>query len=253
MRREALQPDASGDASPALPEGDGMQAIRQEDLLRRRDRTHAIVEGALLGDIAIVFLLMRVYLPLPVVRTLIRTIATVPFVMLTQRRGVKIAVLAAIASFVLFSALVGPIFALTAIDIAVAGILIGIGRRSGMGVGLNTLWTGVVYAVLDLILPTIAGLIIFRYPVKDLIKSARHAVGLLFNALVFVLDSLRVPASVVHDVKGWETTAENQWLLVWLGLIILYGMLNMYLVALVSAIVLNQIPEQTLSRQQVVR
>src|SRR5207248_9085073 len=148
--------------------------MNEEMLLQRRDRTHAIVEGALLGDIAIVFLLMRAYLPVPIVRQLMWTVATVPFVMLTQRRGVKITVLAGVASYLLFSALVGPILALSAINIAVAGILIGIGRRMGLGAGTNTLATGPVFSILDLVIPTILSVIIFRYPVKQLVDTARH-------------------------------------------------------------------------------
>ncbi|HLJ65723.1 MAG TPA: hypothetical protein VKX16_00005, partial [Chloroflexota bacterium] len=62
--------------------------MTDETQIRRRSRTHAIVEGALLGDVMLVFLLMRVYLPVPVVRTLLRSVAAVPLVMLTQRRGV---------------------------------------------------------------------------------------------------------------------------------------------------------------------
>ncbi|HEX8918083.1 MAG TPA: hypothetical protein VF898_06250, partial [Chloroflexota bacterium] len=156
-------------------------AVDQKSLLKRRGRTHAIVEGALLGDIAIVFLLMRVYLPLPVVRTLIRTVATIPFVMLVQRRGAKLTILAAIASYILFSALVGPLLALTALDIAVAGLLAGIGRHAGLNVGWNTLLTGPVYAILDLVIPTILSIYILRFPIKQLVQSARHFVELLFR------------------------------------------------------------------------
>lgn len=221
-----------------------------EQLLRRRDRTHAIVEGALLGDIAIVFLLMRVYLPVPVVRTLIRAVAAVPFVMLTQRRGVKLAILAALASYILFSALVGPILGLTAIDVAVSGILIGIGRRLGLGAAFNTLWTGVAYAVLDLILPTIATVFIFRYPVKDLIKTAQHSLRLLFDLVIWVLGQAHAPSSTIHQFQIWENTAAAHWQLVWIGIMILYGMLNQYLIVLVSEMVLHQIPEQTLSTQR---
>lgn len=224
--------------------------MNQEFLLRRRHRTHAIVEGALLGDIAIVFLLIRVYLPVLVVRTLIRTLATVPFVMLTQRRGLKMTILAAIASYVLFSALVGPILALTAIDVAVAGILIGMGRKAGLGVGLNTLWTGPVWAILDLVLPTIAGVIIFRVPVKDLIKSAQNFVHLFINALTWILERLRAPHALIHAIHGWAPVLSDHWQLSWLGLMVIYGLLNMYLSALVSEMVLHQIPEQTLSRQK---
>ena len=222
----------------------------QQTLLARRDRTHAIVEGALLGDIAIVFLLMRAYLPVPIVRQLMWTVATVPFVMLTQRRGVKISMLAAVASYLLFSALVGPILALSAIHIAVAGILIGIGRRVGLGAGVNTLASGPVFSILDLVIPTILGVIIFRYPVKQLVDTARHFVRLLFDALVAVLQKLPAPTSVVHEVRGWEGPAVEHWQIIWLIVMILYGTLTIYLVALVSYMVLNQIPEQTLARQK---
>jgi uncharacterized protein YybS (DUF2232 family) len=223
--------------------------VNSESLLRQRDRTRAIVEGALLGDIAIVFLLMRVYLPVPAVRTLIRTVATVPFVMLAQRRGVKITILAALASYILFSALVGPLLALTAIDIAVAGILVGIGRNLGLPPGINTLWTGVVYSILDLVLPTIASVFIFRYPVSQLIQSARNFVKLVFRGLIGILERLGAPNSFLHDVRGWEAWAVAHWQVMWLGVTVLFGLLMMYLVVLVSEMVLRQIPEETLARR----
>jgi hypothetical protein len=219
-------------------------------LLRRRDRTHAIVEGALLGDIAIVFLLMRVYLPVPVVRTLLRTLAAVPFVMLVQRRGIKLTILASIASYILFSALVGPILALTAIDIAVSGVLVGIGRQRGIGVGLNTLWTGVAYAVLDLIIPTIASVFIFQYPISKLVQTARHFVRLIFKGLIYILQGIGAPHAVLTEVRGWENPAVAHWQIIWVAVMILVGILNMYLVALVSEMVLKQVPEGTLARQE---
>lgn len=220
--------------------------MNEEALLRRRDRTHAIVEGALMGDIAIVFLLMRVYMPILVVRTLIRAIACVPFVMLTQRRGLRIAILAAIASYILFSALVGPILALAAIDVAVAGILIGAGRRLGINAPLNTVWTGPVYAILDLVIPTIASVIIFRYPVKDLIDSARHFVRLVFRFLIWTLQHMNAPASTLREVRGWEGPVVVHWQWAWLGTMVLYGYLTVYLAVLVSELVLRQIPSETL-------
>ena len=224
--------------------------MNEQALLRRRDRTHAIVEGALLGDIAIVFLLMRVYLPVLVVRTLIRAVASVPFVMLTQRRGVKMTILAAIASYILFSALVGPILALSAIDVAVAGILIGVGRNVGIGAALNTLWTGPVYAVLDLIIPAIASVIIFRYPVKDLVTSARNFVKLVFRFLTWVLQHSGAPPSAIHSVRGWEAPAVAHWQYAWLATSVVYGLLTMYLAVLVTEMVLRQLPNQTLERQR---
>jgi hypothetical protein len=224
--------------------------MNQETLARRRDRTHAIVEGALLGDIAIVFLLMRVFLPLPGVRTILRTFAAVPLVMLTQRRGVKLTILAAIASYILFSALVGPILAIAAIDVAVSGILLGIGRKFGWNPILNTLWTGVAYAFLDLVVPTIATVIIFRYPVKTLVAAARHFVRLIFNVLIWLMKSINLPHSAITTVNSWEGPAVNHWQYIWVATMIVYGLLTMYLVVLVVEIVLRQLPPNTLARQR---
>lgn len=222
----------------------------EEALLARRQHTHSIVEGALLGDIAIVFLLMRVYLPVPVVRNLLRAIASVPFVMLMQRRGLKITILAAIASYTLFSALVGPILALPAIDVAVAGILIGLGRSAGVGIVLNTLWTGVAYAILDVILPTIATVFIFRYPVKDLITAAKNFFHSVFNLLIYIVKSLGAPHSTLSQLRGWQVWTVGHWQVAWIILMFLYGIITMYLVVLVSEMVLRQVPNWSLARQK---
>jgi hypothetical protein len=218
---------------------------------RRRTRTHAIVEGALLGDIAIVFLLMRVYLPLPVVRTLLHTIASVPFVLLLHRRGLRVSILAAIASYVLFSALVGPLLGLSAVDIAVAGILVGVGRRAGLPSVITTLWATFSYAVLDLILPTIASVYIFRYPVHDLIQAGRRFIKLIFNLVINILSGLGAPTSVAHTLKSWEASAVLHWQISWVVLMMFLAFLNIYLVVLVSEMVLKQMPDETVVAQRV--
>jgi len=224
--------------------------VNQETLLKRRDRTHAIVEGALLGDIAIVFLLMRAYLPILVLRPLIAAVATVPFVMLTQRRGLRIAVLAVIASYILFSALVGPLLAFAALNIGLAGILIGVGRRLGRGAAANTLWTGPVFTVVDLIIPTVLSVIIFRYPIHDLVQSARNGIQIPFQLARFFLQRLNAPSSVLHDLVSWQHGAAEHWQISWVLVMMVYGTLTMYLAVIVSEVVLNQIPDQTLSRQR---
>src|SRR5579875_484625 len=209
-------------------------SVEGESAADRRHRIHAIVEGALLGDISIVFLMMQVYLPVPVVQTLLRTAAAVPIVMLMQRRGFKVALMATVAAYILFSALVGPLLALTAIDVAVAGILIGLGRRWGLPAAINILWTGPVFAVLDLIIPTIVTIYLFQYPVKKLIASARHFVAFLFNLLIGVFNLSHAPAGVIHDLHLAEHAWVADWVLVWVGIMVLYGLLTMYLVAIVS-------------------
>jgi uncharacterized protein YybS (DUF2232 family) len=224
--------------------------MNREALLRRRERTRAVVEGALLGDIMIVFLLMRAFLPLPGVRQLLRAVATVPMVMLTQRRGLRLSILAALASYILLSALIGPLLALAAIDAAVAGILAGLGRRAGLGITLNVLWTGPIYAFLDLILPTVASVFIFRYPVKTLSDAARNFVKSAFNALYWLLDGFGASRPLLHDVNSWKSWAADHWQLPWVASLVLYGLLTMYLAVLVAEAVLKQIPDQTMERQK---
>jgi hypothetical protein len=224
--------------------------MNREVLLKRQDRTRAIVEGALLADIAIVFLLMRAFLPLPGVRQILRAVATVPFVMLTQRRGLRLTILAAIAAYILFSALVGPLLALAAIDIAVAGILAGIGRRLGLGIGLNTLFTGPFYAFFDLIIPTIVSVIVLRYPVKQLADAARNFVKEVFNLFIYILKDFHAAPSTIHQVNVWKVWAADHWQVAWVVSLALLGILTMYLAVLVAEIVLRQIPEQTLARQR---
>jgi hypothetical protein len=224
--------------------------MNRELLLKRQDRTRAIVEGALLGDVAIVFLLMRAFLPLPGVRQILRAVATVPFVMLTQRRGVRLTILAAIASYLLFSALVGPLLALAAIDIAVAGILAGIGRRLGLGIGLNTLVTGPFYAFFDLIVPIIVSVVVFRYPVKQLSDAAKNFVKELFNLGIYLLQDLHASPATIHRMDVWKAWAATHWQVAWVCSLVLLGLLTMYLAVLVAELVLRQVPDQTLARQR---
>lgn len=224
--------------------------MNQESLARTSSRTQAIVEGALLGDIAIVFLFMRAYMPVLVIRPLIAAVAALPFVLLAQRRGLKVTILTAIAAYTLFSALVGPLLAIAAINVAVAGVLVGLGRRWGMGPALNTIWAGPVFAVLDLIIPTILSIIIFRYPIHPLVKSAQNSVALIFKFLRFILHLLSAPQSLIQQSHSWEHMAVQHWQIVFVGVYFVLGSLTIYLAVLVAEIVLNQMPEQVLVRQE---
>ncbi|MGH2441971.1 MAG: hypothetical protein ACRDFX_02260 [Chloroflexota bacterium] len=211
-----------------------------------------MVEGALLGDIAIVFLLMRAFIPLPGVRQLLRAVATVPFVMLTQRRGIKLTILASLAAYILLSALIGPLLALAALDVAVAGILAGAGRKFGLGIATNTLVTGPLYAFFDLFLPTIASIYIFRYPIKKIVEAAKNFIKLVFNFVVYVLNRAHVSRVTIHHVDQAKAWATAHWVVPWFGSLVLLGLLTMYLAVLVSEMVLRQIPDETLESQRAV-
>ena len=86
---------------------------------------------------------------------------------------------------------------------------------------MNTLWTGVAYAVLDLIIPTIASVFIFQYPISKLVQTARHFVRLIFRGLIYVLQTIGAPQGVLHEVRGWENPAVDHWQFIWVAVMIL--------------------------------
>lgn len=218
---------------------------------QQRDRTHAIVEGALLADIALVFLLMRAFLPIPGARQIIRALATIPFVMLVQRRGVKLTVLAAIASYILFSALVGPLLGFAAVDVGVAGVLIGVGRRFGFGPVLNTLWTGPAYALLDLLIPTLISVWLFRYPVGKLIGAAKNFIRSMFDFVISVARFANVSPSGISSLNDAKTWTVVHWQVGWLLLYAVLGVLTTYLAVIAAEVVLKQLPEELLEPRRV--
>lgn len=220
-------------------------------LLERSEHIHGLVEGALLTDIAIVFLLMRAYLPVLILRPTLLAMATVPIVVLVYRRGVKTTILACIAAFILFSALVGPLLGYAVVHITLAGILLGMGRRAGIPNWLNFLWTGPLFAIFDVVVPTIVSVIVFRYPIHDLIQSAKNFIRLLINVTEFLLKAIQAPASAVHTVQGWEQPLLVHWEWLWLGVAILFGGYGtILLIVIVVDIVLRGIPSYVLSTQR---
>ena len=243
----------------------------RRDIASRRDRTHALVEGALLTDIAIVFLLMRAYLPILFVRPVLLAFAAVPIAMLVQRRGFKLTVLATIAAFILFSALVGPLLGIAVLNAAIAGSLVGLGRRVGLNIALNLLWSGVVYSFAYIMLPTVLSVIIFRYPVGKLIKGGKNFIDLMFRLIRFtgermlnilrqLLTAFHAPAGALHQITVWQGGLQHirtferplldHWQITWMISSIIYGILTMYLIVIVIEIVLRRVPDQTLERQR---
>ena len=219
-------------------------------LLARRDRTHALVEGALLTDIAIVFLLMRAYLPILFIRPVLLAFATVPIIMLVQRRGIKITILAGVAAYLLFSALVGPLLAFAVINASIAGIFVGLGRKIRLHPVVNTIVAGAMFALFALVIPQIVAVFVFRYPVHDIVKSAQNFVGVSFRFFRYLATRVHAPHEVIHQLQVWQKPVQTHWQFAWLGLVILSGITSVYLSVLVAEIVLNRVPGYTLARQR---
>ena len=80
----------------------------------------ALVEAALLLDIVVVLCLVRTFVPIPLFQGIVRLFCPTPFVLLGLRQGFRTTVIAAVGSYVVLSALVGPIFG---VQILVYGLL----------------------------------------------------------------------------------------------------------------------------------
>ena len=170
--------------------------------------------------------------------------------MLMQRRGFKITFLAGIAAYILFSALVGPLLAFAAINAVAGGIYVGFGRQIRLNPVINTFVAGFLYAVFNLILPQIIGVIVFRYPIHDLVKSAQNFVAETFKFLEWLAARFHASPAAIHQLQAWEKPVEQHWQWAWFGLWVFNGLTTMYLAVLVVQITLSRVPKYTLQRQR---
>lgn len=224
-----------------------------------RSRNRALVEGALLADIAVVLLLARVYLPLPGVRTIWRFLAGTPFVLLTRRQGVRSTVMAGFVAYVLLSALVGPTLALPALDTFFAALIVAFGMRWRLPKPLTAFLGGIIYAALDIVLPTIVFVKLFRVPTSLLIGDIRTILNALIRAGSVMLDivnlglslllgsgkanSHRIPVVALRaDAYRLVSLVLDHWVIAALVAALLYAVLNVYGFNLIAEIVMGRLP-----------
>ena len=94
----ASHPPGETPATPPVPQPKGLDV-------------RAITESALLMDVTVLLVLLRVLFPVPGLQGIIRLACPIPFVLLALRRGPRAGIVATVASFVLLSCFVGPILA----------------------------------------------------------------------------------------------------------------------------------------------
>ncbi|HZT96800.1 MAG TPA: DUF2232 domain-containing protein [Chloroflexota bacterium] len=229
----------------------------------RSSRNRQIVEGALLADITVVLLLARVYLPIPVVRTAWRFVAAAPLVLLSQRHGIRVTIMAGLIAYMLLTTLVGPTLALSAIDTGLAALLIALGMQRHLHPLVTVLVGGLVYAVFDIVIPTLVFTALFRVPlstiVTDLRNGMRDGTGILTRA-TRVVDRIgrallgrhapQLPAHVVHDL-GFALTAflVGHWVPVALSIALLLGVADMAGFVIGSELVLRRLSASDKARQ----
>jgi hypothetical protein len=235
----------------------------QNSAQRHSSRNRQIVEGALLADIAAVLLLGRVYLPIPVVRTVWRLLAAAPFVLLAQRQGIRTMIMAGIVCYVLLTALVGPTLALTALDTAFAALIIALSYKWHWPRGVIAVVGGLVYTVFDIVIPTVLFIVVFRVPVSTLINGLRTGLGSLFrvggqaasitNEGLQTLFGKGAPQLPAHGIQvfGYHVTSFviGHWVMFALVLAFVLGIANIAGYQASSELVLERLTEAERSPQ----
>jgi len=229
----------------------------------RSSRNRQIVEGALLADIAVVLLLGRIYLPIPIVRTVWRLLAAAPFVLLAQRQGIRITIMAGVVAYLLLTALVGPTLALTAFDTTFAAIIIATALRWNWPRPLIGIVGGLLYAACDIVVPTILFAIIFRVPVSTLVGDVRNGMRGGFRlaadilqgvnrvtALLFGQSAGQMPTQAFRSL-GYDLTAfmVGHWLFFALLIAGGLGIANVFAYNAAADLVLGRLPPDTRAKQ----
>lgn len=117
----------------------------------RAPDARAIAEGALLGDLAVLIVLISLYVPYA--GPAMATVSPVPFLLLLVRRGWRVAIESAVVAALLVAFLTGPFSALAVGTLFLRGVSLGIGLRRGWRVsrtilaGTAFLWIFIVIGV----------------------------------------------------------------------------------------------------------
>ena len=226
-------------------------------------RNRQIVEGALLADIAVVLLLGRIYLPIPIVRTMWRLLAGAPFVLLAQRQGIRVTIMSGIVAYLLLTALVGPTLALTALDTAFAAIIIAVALHFRWPRAVTAVIGGFVYAVCDIVVPTVIFTVLFRIPISTLVNAIRNAMHGIFRVSSQILDAVNSALTSIFGPSapqfpavgfrafGYSTTSFvlGHWVVFALIAALIAGVANVYAYQAASELVLDRLPPTTRLRQ----
>lgn len=226
-------------------------------------RNRQIVEGALLADVAVVLLLGRIYLPIPIVRTLWRLLAAAPFVLLAQRQGIRVAIMSGIVAYLLLTALVGPTLALTALDTAFAAIIIAAALHWKWPRVVTAVVGGLVYTACDIVIPTVFFAIVFRIPVSTLVGDVRngmrgsfHVISQTARQINHVLTAIlgssapQLPFQAIQAF-GYGVTAflVDNWLVFALIIAACMGIANIFAYHAASDLVLERLPSTSRLKQ----
>jgi hypothetical protein len=213
----------TADDSPALPTADESQVHRHTGSIV------ALVEGALLLDIVVVLCLIRTLIPIPGFQGVIRLVCPAPFVLLGLRHGVRSAVVATVGSFVVLSALVGPLFGTQILVYGAIGAVYAAAARLRLPYSVALLFGALIYGgyigLVTVGVPLLVGALNLHvsagtlvHKIVDQVRSLGHTLG-SFHLGGLSLHSIPGLASAFH----WSL---DHWAAALALLVAFYGLVN---------------------------
>lgn len=208
-------------------------AAVEEDLpdAERRSSIVALVEAALLLDIVVVLCLIRTFVPIPGFQGLVRLVCPAPFVLLGLRRGVRTSLVATVGSYVVLSALVGPVFGTQILVYGLLGTAYAAAARFRLpyfvALSLGAIIYGGYIAVLTVGVPLVLGVLNLHISagaligkIRDQLKSIGHTIGSLHLGPLSVHG---LPIGPVRSLFHWSL---DHWLAALVLIVVVYGLIN---------------------------
>jgi uncharacterized protein YybS (DUF2232 family) len=175
-----------------------------------------IAEGALLADIAVMFQLLSVYLP--VFDAFFRLLIPVAFVVLVLRRGVYVAVMGLCVALFLVSVLTGVHFLVVTLLSCGAGLYLGAAMKYRLG-HFSTLLLGVTTAAIIVGALTLLLLVLAGLPLIDIAHALRQNYDWFVAAAGFIASSIGLAdwwaQTLYPAIDTVAQLALSHWLVLW--------------------------------------
>jgi hypothetical protein len=175
-----------------------------------------IPEGALLADIAVMFQLLSVYLP--VFDAFFRLLIPVAFVVLVLRRGVYVAIMGLCVTLFLVSVLTGVHFLIVTLLSCGAGLYLGAAMKYRLG-HFSTLLLGVTTAAIMVGALTLLLLLLAGLPLSDIAHALRQNYDWFVAVASFVASSIGLAdwwgQTLYPAIDSLARLALSYWLAFW--------------------------------------
>lgn len=204
----------------------------------------ALVEGALLLDIVVVLCLVRTLIPIPGFQGVIRLLCPAPFVLLGLRHGARSASMATIGSYVVLSALVGPLFGTQILVYGAIGTVYAAAARLRLHYLFALVFGAIIYggyiAFVTVGVPLILGAVNLHLSASSLIEKIVSQV----KSLGHTLGSFHLGPLSLHAVPGLAAAFHwslNHWVAALILIVAFYGLVNSWAFLFVTREILARV------------